>query len=109
MNYNNNNNKNNNIDHSDSHDDNHTISMNGKTASNTTTTTYNDDDDVSKVNINKVLCHLPTAAKYVLLKDILGSEDYNGKLMIVIIIIIIIHCMKDNGLNHTLFKRLWSY
>ena len=100
MNYNNNNNNyqdNHNIDHSDNHDDNHTISMDGKASSNTTTTTTtsnNHDDDVSKVDINKVLCHLPTSAKYVLLKDILGSEDYNGNVMIIIIIIIILY-IKD--------------
>ena len=99
MNYNNNNYQDNhNIDHSDNHDDNHTISMDGKAASNTTTTTSdNHDGDVSKVDINKVLCHLPTSAKYVLLKDILGSEDYNGNvmMMMIIIIIIIILYIKD--------------
>ena len=64
--------------------------MDGKAATTITTTSDNHDDDVSKININKVLYHLPTSAKYVLLKDILGSEDYNGKVMMIMIMIIII-------------------
>ena len=76
--------------------------MDGKAASNTTTTSDNHDDDVSKIDINKVLYHLPTSAKYVLLKDILGSEDYNGKVMIIIIIIIILY-IKDSV--HGLYIR----
>ena len=70
--------------------------MDGKAATTITTTSDNHDDDVSEININKVLYHLPTTAKYVLLKDILGSEDYNGKVMMIIIIIIIILCIKDS-------------
>jgi len=77
--------------------------MDGKAATTITTTSDNHDDDVSKININKVLYHLPTSAKYVLLKDILGSEDYNGKMMIIIIIIIFILCIKDG--DHGLYTR----